>query len=170
MQLCTINKFFSFSERIDSDLSSASSIDFDLTLKTDKLKPIFNGSLLTNTEFALLFILLCDKINICKSSRDTLLKFIKAVMPKENILDTSYHMMEKRFQDDTRKSTDAICSICLNSFDKKIKRCVNTRCQRNEILRGTTLTKKTHFEVSLFNVCEQIRIIFNKNYEEIKHY
>ena len=151
-------------------MSSASSTDNDLIMNTETLKPIFKGSLLTNTEFAIANIVLCDKINICKSSRDTLLKFIKAVMPKDNLLDTSYHLMEKRFKDDTKKSTDAICSICLNSFDKKIKRCVNARCQRNEILRGTTLTKKTHFEVSLFNVSEQIRLIFNKNYEEIKSF
>jgi hypothetical protein len=74
-------------------------------------KPIFEGSLLTLDEFTRSFVWITNYLRIPKNKKDTLLKYIKALLPS-NSLPSSYYKISKNSSTKSNMKKYRLCNIC----------------------------------------------------------
>ena len=87
---------------------------------------IYDNSNIKIIDFALSFLLLCKKIKINSTAKDTILEYIATLLPLNNKIPTSYKKLTKNFKLNSVKKTQ-LCNSCFKEFcnclrlnDKKI--------------------------------------------------
>ena len=143
-----------------SDEDDSSGLISDIDSQT----PIYPNSLITIKEFELSYLLMCDKLKLCKSYRALLLTYIKNLLPVTNKVTQSYNKLEKKM---IGKDINVakICRSCLKHL--KDMNCVNRNCNSNNKQIDNRLYKHSHIDVAFFDIKKQLRYIIAKNMKEI---
>ena len=122
-------------------------VNYDI-INTNKV--LYKDSNVRVQDFSVGFLVLCKRVNICKSGRNILLDFIKSILPPINEVPFSYNQLIK--------------NLTLNKF-KTSKLCRN--CLKENCICENTQKKILVHE---FDVENQLRAVLNKNWELMCNY
>ena len=133
-----------------SEINMSSETEDELNYKGFDNDNIYSGSNVNVEDFALSFILLCKKLNIPVNAKDTLLDFIRNIVPVINKIPCSYRKLIKNLGFNAVKTTK-LCSVCL------LEQC---QCPKS-------IKKLSIFE---FDIERQLSCIVRKNWLTITSY
>lgn len=134
--------------------------------KNNDDQPIYDGSKLKLKEFALSFLWIMNKFKMPRNHRSFLYKYIKNLIPNNNILPNSYHiLLKKNFSDTLKSKIIKTCCFCNHTLISKT--CKIDNCSKPiEYPLGTRL----YYESIIFDANSQLKIILERNWEAIKLY
>jgi hypothetical protein len=100
-------------ESTSSVMNMSSETEDDLNYKGFDNDNIYSGSNVKVEDLALSFILLCKKFNIPVNAKDTLLDFIRNIVPVINKIPCSYRKLIKNLSFNAVRKKNKLCSVCL---------------------------------------------------------
>ena len=117
---------------------------------------IYMNSRLTLSEFSLFYRWLCQKMKLNRINRNLLLSFNKTILPKDNIVPTSYYKLLKKLNKKTKVSKKCfkICSNCYGLFKNE--------CQNQKL--------KKSIDALVFDFKYHLTYIIQKYWNEIQQY
>ena len=117
---------------------------------------IYENSRLTLSEFSLFYRCLCQKMKLNRINRNLLLSFNKTILPKDNIVPTSYYKLLKKLNKKTKVSKKCfkICSNCYGLFKNE--------CQNQKL--------KKSIDALVFDFKYHLTYIIQKYWNEIQQY
>jgi hypothetical protein len=95
-----------------SEINMSSETEDDFNFKGFEKDNIYSGSNVKVEDFALSFIYLCKKLNIPVNAKETLLDFIRNIVPVMNKIPCSYRKLIKNLSFNAVKTTK-LCGVCL---------------------------------------------------------
>lgn len=122
---------------------------------------IYASSRLTLPEFNLFYRWLCQKMKLNKTNRNLLLSFIKTILPKDNIIPTSYYMLLKKLNKKTQV-TKKCFKICSNCYCLYKNGCENETCQNPK--------SKKSIDALVFDFNYHLTSIIQRYWNEIQQY
>lgn len=155
-----INSYFGDSVELEND--------YDITNDYCDLKQyIYDGSHLNLNEFLIIFMWLCNKLQLNRTTRGVLLEFIHNLLPSGNKIPQSYHQLLKlkKIKKPERKH---LCTTCYKEID--INDLNQHQCFLNSSCKTDLVLKPKHVEVIEFNIAEQLSLIVKKEWKTIKNY
>jgi hypothetical protein len=134
--------------------------DLGNEFKNTNYEFIYVNSRLTLSEFSLFYRWLCQKMKLNKINRNLLLSFIKTILPKDNIVPTSYYKLLKKLNKKTKVSKKCfkICSNCYGLF----KNGCQNECQNQKL--------KKSIDALVFDFKYHLTYIIQKYWNEIQQY
>jgi len=101
---------------------------------SEKDEKIYEGSSLTLNQFRFIFIFFVHKMKLPLNQRDNLVKFVKYLLPANNILPYTYSSMVKHYFKDLNKPVILkLCNFCEQTLSEGI--CKKTCCSLPEYLQ-----------------------------------
>ncbi|CAF3017892.1 unnamed protein product [Rotaria sp. Silwood2] len=157
----------SISNEYDSFVTSIDHLDDDFNWISeeeyeDDKRPLCNGSSITVTNAVHRITNFYLNINLDKHKVNGLLRLIKSLLPKPNLLPSTLKSMNKVLQYCSSTSTVLLCSDCYQSCNKlgiRSEMCINPNCSTSFRARRTTEI----IEVVRFDIRYQIQSIMNRN-------
>ncbi|CAF1433030.1 unnamed protein product [Rotaria sordida] len=128
----------------------------------DDTRPLYNGSSITVTNAIHRITNFYLNINLDKQKVNGLLRLIKHLLPKPNLLPSTLKRMNKLLHHVSSTSTTLLCSDCYHSCNTpgiRSQTCVNPNCSTSFRRRRTTEI----IEIVRFDVRSQIQSIMNRN-------
>lgn len=129
-------------------------------------RPLYNGSSITVTKAIHRIMDFYLNINLDKEKVNSLLRLIKNLLPKPNILPSTLKSVNKSFHHLSSTSTTLLCSDCYQSCEtprKRARTCVNPSCTTAFQRRRSTEI----IEIVRFDVRSQIKSIMSRNVQFI---
>ena len=154
------NQYDSFTSSIDhlnDDISWTSEEEYE-----DDKRPLYNGSSITVTNAIRRITNFYLNINLDKQKVNGLLRLIKSLLPKPNLLPSTLKRMNKALHYVPSSSSTLLCSDCFRSCNKsgiRSQMCVNPNCSTSFRLHRTTEV----VEIVRFDIRSQIQSIMNRN-------
>ncbi|CAF1050395.1 unnamed protein product [Brachionus calyciflorus] len=108
-----------YSEKGSLESESDESMEFDTEFFISQFKNIYEKSNVTLSDFVFSFMVLCRSINLPVSSINKMLKFIKAILPKGNLVPKTYTKLI-RILDLKCKKQFELGNICLKQNEKPV--------------------------------------------------
>lgn len=117
---------------------------------------IYSNSNIKYKEFVCAFISLTSKIKISKNDINVLLKFIKSILPPDNLIQSSYYLLLKRlkYQIPLKQKICAECNEALGTDN-----CENDQCKI-----------KSTIDIIKFDFTEELKLILTKYWIKILDY
>ena len=151
----------SVSYSIDEPASSSSSSEDDASQRNVR-NELYKNAQLTVAEFNVLFQGCVGRMALPEAHCETLLNFVRLILPLDNNLPLSYRRIKKVVNDECMEKT-VLCSICFSELNDD-KRCSSETCSSH---RKEKFLKTT---VCVGNVKKQIEYVINANREAISSY
>lgn len=129
----------------------------------NKNEYIFANSRITLVQFVQVFLLLCGKLRLPRKHRDYTLKFLKGILPSDNIIPNSYRALTKAILNDNSK-TKLVCSFCSAELHQN-ESCPN--CERFRRLNPFSNPVSTVVEC---NIREQLKNVIELQQSTIDNY
>lgn len=157
----------SISNQFDSFTTSANHWDDDINwiseeeYEEDK-RLLYNGSSITVSNAIHKITKFYLGINLDKQKVNGLLRLIKSLLPKPNLLPSTWKRMDKAVHHAQSMSATLLCSDCYHPCSQsgiRSQMCVNKKCSTSFRRRLTTET----IEIVRFDIRSQIQSIMNRN-------
>ncbi|CAF1569579.1 unnamed protein product, partial [Rotaria magnacalcarata] len=166
------NEYVSFSSCVndnDDDIDRINEDEYEDDIDIDQInedeydeRPLYHGSSITVTNAVHRISNFYLKINLDKQKVNSLLRLIKHILPKPNLLPSTLKSMNKSLHHVSSTSTSLLCSDCYHSCKRhgaRSKTCINPNCLTSFRRRRTTEI----IEIVRFDVRSQIQSIMNRN-------
>lgn len=158
--------FDDLDETASSTITSSSEMDSDsVSLNNSKGNDkcnldskIYETSDLKLAEFNLMYTYICDQTKLNITEREMILKFIKRILPPDNIIPNSYYKLNKHMDLEKSKSLK-LCPFCFDELNSN--ECANSNCVKNQ---NKLIYKLKPVELMKFDVESQLNHIIKKQW------
>ncbi|CAF0723981.1 unnamed protein product [Brachionus calyciflorus] len=139
-------------------------INDEIDAEIEMFEPISKNINVNVREFSLGFISCCQRIRASRTTRETILDFIKTLFPWPNKIPKNYSSLAKIIDSD-RVSEKKLCNFCKNEF--KNNQCPNIDCRGNYNICNFN---SNHSLLYTFNVKAQLTDILQREWIHFKTY
>jgi hypothetical protein len=125
---------------------------------------IFDGSTISIKDFAIAFVCVSNKLQLSEQATQTLLEFIRAVLPSLNNIPSALSKLLSGLNIDKPEEV-RICSVCNQETNKA--KCENRKCESNSL---TNKTIQCVENVIIFDIERQLREVLKREWNNFATY